>query len=188
MENSLRELLEEDEKLLWFGRPEPFETLDKTNKKSIVIGLVIKVLVIIGCLALYAQSVTTTGDFKPVVPGMVFAVGAYAIASPFLIARRLRKSTLYGLTDRRVLRTGANSESVPYERIKSAVLRRDEDGHTTLLCGPRTRNLKPRSWRGEADAAFINGPDDPEALRVILYNIPMDKKLQAVLGQYLHVQ
>ena len=36
METKLRNLLAEDETLLWSGRPEPFETLDKTNKQSII--------------------------------------------------------------------------------------------------------------------------------------------------------
>ena len=188
MEKSLRALLEEDEKLLWFGSPEPFETMDKTNKKSILIGLVIKALVIVGCLALYIQSAQSTGEAKPVMLLLILGVGVWAVANPFLTARRLREKTIYGLTDRRVLRSGANDESVPYERIKSAVLRRDADGHSTLLCGPRTQNLKPRQWRGEADASFINGPDDPEALRVILYNIPLDKTCRDVLKQYLGVQ
>ena len=42
-----------------------------------------------------------------------------------------------------------------------------------LLYGPRARNLKPRQWRGEADAAFINGPDAPDALCVVLNNLPV---------------
>jgi hypothetical protein len=55
------------------------------------------------------------------------------------------------------------------------------------LCGPRTKNLKPRQGRGEADAAFINGPDDPEALRVILYNLPITKELKAILKEKIGV-
>ena len=49
-------------------------------------------------------------------------------------------------------------------------------------------DLKPRQWRGEADAAFINGPDDPEALRVILYNLPMTRELKAILKEKIGVQ
>ena len=187
MENSLRNLLAEDEKLLWTGRPEPFEVLDKTNKTSILTGLVIKVLVIVGCLLLY-YTTREGGDSKPIVPIMLLAIGAFAVLNPFLIARRLQKKTIYGLTDRRVLRAGSSDESVPYERMKNAVLRTDADGHTSLLCGPRTQHLKPRQWRAEADAAFINGPDDPEAVRVILYAIPVDKELKALLKQYLNVE
>lgn len=188
MEQKFRDLLEKDETLLWSGCPEHFETLDKTNKQSIVVGTVIKVCVIAGILALYIRGALTAAGIKWGIVAVILAFGAFALANPFLVARRLRGKTFYALSDRRVLRTGANDESVPYERIKSAALCTDEDGHTTLLCGPRTKNLKPRQWRGEADAAFINGPDDPEALRVILYDLPMTKELRAILKDKLGVQ
>mgnify|MGYP007069925427 CR=1 FL=1 len=188
MEQKLHELLEEDEQLLWCGRPERFETLDKSNKQSILVGLVVKVLVVAGILAMYIRAALAAAGVKWGIIAAILAIGAYAVLNPFLTARRLRSKTFYGLSDRRVLRTGANDESVPYERIKSAALRMDADGHTTLLCGPRTKDLKPHQWRGEADASFINGPDDPEALRVILYNLPMTKELKAILKEKIGVQ
>lgn len=188
MEEKLRSLLAEDETLLWSGCPENFETLDRTNKKSIIIGLIIKAIVTAGILILYIRAALSGVGIKYGVIAFIIAVAAYAFANPFFTARRLRSKTIYGLSDKRVLRAGANDESVPYERMKSVVLRTDEDKHTTLLCGPRTINLKPHQWRGEADAAFINGPDDPEALRVILYNLPMDDKLKALLKMYLPIK
>ena len=183
MEQQFGELLEKDKKLLWCGKPQRFETLDKTNRQSILTGTVIKLIVIGGILALYIYSALGAGSIKWGLVAAILAFGAFALANPFLIARRLRDKTFYGLSDRRVLRTGANDDSVPYERIKSASLRTDADGHVTLLCGPRTKDLKPHQWRGEADAAFINGPDDPEAQRVILYNLPMTKELRAILKE-----
>jgi len=188
MEQKFSELLEKDEKLLWCGCPEHFETLDKTNKKSIIVGLIIKAIVIVGILALYIHGALMAAGVKWGIVAAVLAFGAYAFVNPLLVARRLRNKTFYALSDRRILRTGANDESVPYERIRNAALRTDEDGHTTLLCGPRTKDLKPRQWRGEADAAFINGPDDPEALRVILYNLPMTKELKEILNEKIGVQ
>lgn len=188
MEQKLRELLEEDEKLLWCGAPEKFETLDKTNKQSILTGLVIKIAITAGILVYYILASVKGTGVKWGLVAAILACGAYAMANPFLTARRLRDKTFYGLTDRRVLRTGANDESVPYDRMKSPALRTDADGHTSLLCGPRTRDLKPRQWRSEADAAFINGPDDPEAVRVILYNLPMSSTLKKILKDHLDVE
>ena len=187
MDKKLNSLLEHDEKLLWSGRPERFETLDKTNKKSIVIGLIIKVVVTLGLTLGYIHAARSAAGIKPGVLVVLLAIFAWAVANPFLIARRLREKTIYGLTDRRVLRAGANDESVPYDRMKSVVLRTDADGHTTLLCGPRTKDLKPHQWRGEADAAFINGPDDPECVRLILYALPMSVKLKMILEDHLSI-
>lgn len=185
MEEQLREHLMEDEQLLWSGCPEPFDTLDRTNKSSIVTGLVIKVLVVAGILAIYIAGAQDNGGIKFGVIAFILAFGAFALANPFLIARRLRKKTIYGLTDKRVIRSGVYDEAVPYERIKSAVLRTDSDSHTSLLCGSRAINLKPRKWRGEADASFIDSHDDPEAVRVIFYAIPMDDKVKAILKRYI---
>lgn len=188
MEEQLCEQLLEDEQLLWTGCPEPFDTLDRTNKTGIIVGLVVKALVSLGILVMFIVSAREGRGIHPGVIACIPAIGAYAMLYPFLIARRLRKKTIYALTDRRVIRSGATDNAVPYERIKRAVLRADKDGHTSLLCGPRACDLKPRQWRGEADASFLNNNAEPEASRVILYALPMDDKLRELLNQKLPLE
>ena len=188
MEEQLREHLMEGERLLWSGSPESFETLDKTNKTSIIVGFVIKALITLGILLLLIISARENGGGKPGAFAFVLALAAFAFANPFLIARRLRKKTFYGLTDKRILRAGANEQAVPYDRIRNAVLRTDADGHTTLLCGSRAIKLKPHQWRGEADVSFINSAIEPEAERVILYALPMNDELKGILNQYLPLE
>ena len=186
MEKQLREHLLEDEQLLWTGCPESFDTLDKSNKTSIVVGIVIKALVTLGILLVFIISARQDGkSVSPIAIALILAFGVFAMINPFLVARRLSKKTIYGLTDKRILRSGSNDEAVPYERIKSAVLRTDQDGHTSLLCGARAVKLKPRQFRGEADAAFVNNQGEPEAERVILYALPMDDALMRLLNTYL---
>ena len=106
MEQKFSELLEKDEKLLWCGCPEHFETLDKTNKKSIIVGLIIKAIVIVGILALYIHGALMAAGVKWGIVAAVLAFGAYAFVNPLLVARRLRNKTFYALSDRRILRTG----------------------------------------------------------------------------------
>ena len=189
MEKQLREHLLEDERLLWIGRPESFDTLDKTNKTGIVVGLVVKAVITLGVLLLYCISARQNGGgIKPGVIVFILAIAAFALANPFLIARRLRRKTIYGLTDKRILRSGSNDEAVPYGRIHKAKLSKDNDGRTSLLCGSRACGLKPRQWRGEADAAFIDSHDESAAERVILYALPMDDKLKDLLNAYLPLE
>lgn len=185
MEQQLRELIKSDETLLWSGCPEPFETLDKTNKSAILRGLVIKGIIALVLVVFYLTVIVKVGGFKPGVVIVILACTALAMANPFLMARRLRKNTIYGLTDKRILRSGAHSESVPYERIRRAELRTDEDGHVSLLCGPRPLKHKPHSWRGDADAPFINSFDEAEADRAVLYALPMNDALRAILKERL---
>lgn len=186
MEKQLREHLMEDEQLLWSGRPESFITFDKTNKRSMIVWLAVKALVILGLLILF---LTEKGNSK--YPGIfICLIGfvAFALVNPFLVVRRLRKKTIYGLTDRRIIRSGALDNAVPYERIRQAKLLKDPDGHTTLLCGERAVHLKPRQLRGEADASFLDAHDAPEADRVILYALPMDNRLNELLHNYLPLE
>lgn len=186
MEEQLREHLMEDEQLLWVGAPESFETLDKTNKTSIIIGTIIKVVVTLSLLFCFTFA-QEKGSVQPGVIAFILVFATLALINPFLIARRLRKKTFYGLTDKRVMRSGNFDEAIPYDRIKTAVLRTDEDGHTSLLCGSRAVKLKPRQWRGEADASFINSNDDSEAARVILFALPMNSELKALMEKYLPI-
>ena len=187
MEQQLREHLMEGEQLLWAGRPEAFETFDKTNKTSLVTGLIIKIAVALGLIVTYVTA-QSSDMMKPGIIIVVLLFAAFAVINPFLVARRLRKKTIYGLTNKRVMRSGVYDEAVPYERIRSAMLRTDADGHTTLLCGPRAVNLKPRLWRAEADASFINNLDAPEAARVMFYAMPMSDELESLLEKYLPIR
>ena len=187
MEEQLRGHLMEGEKLLWSGRPESFDTLDRTNKAGIIVGTIVKAVVTLALIVCFTFA-QDKGSVKPDIVVIILVFGAFALINPFVIARRLRNKTIYGLTDRRVLRAGTYDEAIPYERIRSAALRTDADGHTSLLCGPRATDLKPRLWRAEADASFINVHEEPEAARVILYALPMDDRLRALLDRYIPIE
>ena len=186
MEEQLREHLMDGEQLLWTGAPEPFETFDRTNRTGIIVGIVIKAIITIALIYCFTFA-QDGGSVNLGILAVILVFAALALINPFMIARRLRNRTFYGLTDRRILRCGTFDESVPYERIQSAVLRTDADGRTTLLCGPRVVNLKPGQWRAEADASFINTHDESEAARVILFALPMDDQLRALLEAHIHV-
>ena len=188
MEEQLRPLLAKDEKLLWCGRPEAFETLDMTNKPRILTGILIKAVIFAAALYAYVRASVATDSFQILILAGIAATAALVIAYPFFVANSLRKKRVYGLTDRRILRLGENNETVPYSRIKTAVLRTDADGHTSLLCGPGTVKLRPYKWRGKADSPFFNRPDKPEAEDIVLYALPMDKKLRSVLEEYLPIR
>ena len=187
MEKQLREHLMEGEQLLWIGRPESFDTFDRTNKTSLVAGLIVKVVIALGLIIAYVAS-QDAGSIKSGIIIVVLLFAALAVINPFLYVHRLRNRTLYGLTNKRVSRSGQYDEAVPYECIKRVILRTDADGHTSLLCGPRAINLKPRQWRGEADASFINRMEDPEADCVIFYAIPMSDELKSLLEKYLPIK
>ena len=187
MPEKLSSLLAKDEKLLWSGRPESFETLDRTNKTKIMTWLIIKAVITAGLVIAYIIACIGTEGINIPVLITLLVLGAFAMAYPFLTANHLRNKKIYGLTDRRILRIGDNTESVPYGRIQHAALRKDADGHTSLLCGNKTCKLDPTRWRSVADISFSNRPEDPEAEDVVLYALPMNADLEAILKKYLPI-
>ena len=188
MEEKLNAMLAADETLLWSGRPVSFKTFDNTNRKRILLGFLIKGIILALVLVQYFRlSAGTEAGARPGLILLILLFGGFAFYAPFHTARRLRRTTLYGLTDRRVLRISTKEESVPYERIHSAALRADGDGQYSLLCGPRAMKLRSDKWRDDADYPFADDPNEPEANSVILYALPVDSRLKAVVAQYLPI-
>ena len=185
MEEKFKTLLQPGETLLWCGRPAAFETLDKTNKSGILIATAIKVVVMTCLIGSYVAAAARSANFNTVILFCLFALTAFVIAMPFLTASHLRKRIVYGLSDRRILRAGFAEGGVPYKRIKTAALRTDSDGHTTLLCGPRAMKLPAGRWRANADTAFSDDADVDECTGAVLYALPMDDELEALLREHL---
>ena len=68
MEELLKESLREDEKLLWSGRPEAFETLDKTHKSPFIrSGIITAVVTIALCVAYVILAKANDVPLKPAV-------------------------------------------------------------------------------------------------------------------------
>lgn len=188
MEDRLHDMLTEGETLLWSGQPLTFKALDRTNQSRIVTGLVIKATATVAALTIYAQLARNSAvGIKPGVVIFIVLLAAFVMYYPFHTARRLRSNTLYGLTDKRILRVGAKEQAVAYDRIKRVTLRSDDDGQYTLLAGSRVQSLRPTRWRYEADAPFVDDPRDAEAENVVLYALPLDGSLNRILKQYLSV-
>lgn len=184
MEEQFSALLEDEEHLLWCGRPEAFETLDKTNRGPILRGLAIKITIMLVSLILYILTSHEAGVNTGLILGFL-VLGAIIAVSPFFVARRLKNDTFYGLTERRILRVGSKSGSVSYEIITVASLKTDADGHTTLLCGPDMQKMKSSKWRVYSDAGFLVDTESGICDRAVLYALPKDKKLAELLYRYL---
>ena len=80
MEELLKESLREEEKLLWSGRPEPFEPLDKTHKSPFIRSGIITALVTIAiCVAYVILAGINNAPLKPAVLVIVAACGIFII-------------------------------------------------------------------------------------------------------------
>lgn len=188
MEEYLKKELGEDEKLLWSGRPEPFETLDKTNKKAIIVKAVVTGIVVVAlCLAYILYASGSGAGVKIGVPVVVVLIGVFVALRPLIDAAKVRKSVMYAVTDKRLLIVSDCVRSVEYSSINEVRFSTDEDGHNTLLCGEKGVKLKPSAWR----VAVLTGVyiDEETGLcdSFVLYAIPDAGKVKDILKTYLPV-
>lgn len=186
MEELLKESLREDEKLLWSGRPEAFETLDKTHKSPFIrSGIIAAVVTIALCVAYVILAKAKDVPLKPAVLVIVAACGIFIIVRGLLDASKIRKRTSYVITDKRLLILTDSARSVEYSAINVAKLDRDEDGHTSLLCGEGAIKMKPWKRRVAVLSGAITDDDTGMCERFVLYALPDADKIKEILKPYL---
>ena len=186
MEDMLSSVLETGEEVLWKGKPEAFETLDKTHKPVIVKGEIIKIVVSLALIIAYIVTVNNSGaGVKPGVIVIILAILAYALVSPFLHANTLRRKVEYVITNQRLITLKGEAKGVEFDKIKTAALKTDEDGHTTLLCGPTAVKTKADKWRADAALGVRLDTETLDCDALTWYAIPNAKEAEVLLKKYL---
>lgn len=186
MEEKLNEALEKDEKLLWSGRPEPFETLDKTHKSPFIKSTVITLVVSLGLIAAYLSFTLRGGaETKVGLVVIIALLAAYMVASTFLHSRQLRTRMGYAITDRRLILIKDEAKGVPYSQIPIAAMKTDADGHSTLLCGEYAIKSAPRKWRGSALLGGRMNSETGLCDELVMYAIPEPERVREILKPYL---
>ncbi|MGM9587200.1 MAG: hypothetical protein ACI3VA_06920 [Candidatus Limivicinus sp.] len=186
MEELLKESLREDEKLLWSGRPEAFETLDKTHKSPFIrSGIIAAVVTIALCVAYVILAKAKDVPLKPAVLVIVAACGIFIILRGLLDASKIRKRACYAITDKRLIILTDSAKSVEYSAIIAAKLDRDEDGHTSLLCGEDAIKARPWKRRAAVLSGAITNENTGMCERFVMYALPDADKIKEILKPYL---
>ena len=172
----IRENLQEDEAVLWSGRPEAFPLKNEANKKSLLTRWVI-------CAALFAvltaayvlYSMSIPAGFKPIVVVVLVLVFGYVMLIPVLDRNKVQNKCQYIVTDKRaVVAVGDNA----FHAVSRAGLKVNAipagNGCVHLLLGAAadtpekkylTRTYAPVKAEGTEDVtgiAFYNVKDTPE--------------------------
>ena len=190
MEDILKSKLKDDETLLWCAVPEAFETLDKTHKAHFMRKAILVAIGMVAVILLYILAAAENhAAVQPLVIAVLLAAGAYGIFGDILDANKLRKKTVYGLTDQRIIAVmGMSTESVDYERMGKGDYEfvTDEDGHTSLLCGERAREAKPHARRSVTVCGAQNNAETGECHGFGMYGITAEvKAIDAILSKYI---
>ena len=172
MKERLKDYLEHDEEILWYGRAEQFAAMDKTHKAYYIRRGVIAAAVLILLLALYIPTAIKTGaGVKPAVVVVIVAAGIYGICSPMLDVQKLRKMEYVLTNEKLMLVASGDVRSVKLPAIPTARLARDADGHWSLLCGPDCDSLAPCKRRVATLSGAILDQDSMMCDRFVMYGI-----------------
>ena len=180
MEETLQSSLQEGESILWRGKAEAFETLDKTHKNHFIKNTVISSIIAIVC----AIFLFSTGGFetKSFVLTLIIAVLCMIPSINVLQdASKLRKMEYIATTDRLIVLRDA-VRSAYYSQIHEGAFLEDEDGHISLACGKDALKAKPYKRReicvvgagtsesgNEIERFCFYAPTDRDALTKILH-------------------
>lgn len=189
MEEKLKAKLKDDETLLWTAKPEAFETLDSTHKKHFVMKGILLSVIFLALIAIYIRAALSTHSTIQI-PVILIGLAAYAygLFGEFMDANKLRNKSLYALTDQRMIAVmGMSVEAVDYERLSDYEFVTDEDGHTSLLCGERAREVKPHGRRSATVCGAQNNAETGECHGFAMYGITAEvDNIEKILSQHIH--
>lgn len=186
MEQSLKINLNEGETLLWSGRPERFDTLDATHKSNFILRLIIGLGACALLIGVYVHFAGLNNvEVKPMILALMAALCLFSPLSVYADAAKLRKSVLYAVTDQRLMLIRESVYQVPYSSVKQAALKKDADGHMSLLCGGKALKYRPARWRVAALVGDEISEKDGSCESFTLYALPQDEALNAILKERL---
>ena len=188
MKERLKDYLEHDEEILWYGRAEQFAAMDKTHKAYYIRRGVIAAAVLILLLALYIPTAIKTGaGVKPAVMVVIVAAGIYGICSPMLDVQKLRKMEYVLTNEKLMLVASGDVRSVKLSAIPTARLDGDDDGHWSLLCGPDCDKLAPCKRRAATLSGAILDQDSMMCDRFVMYGVDDVQGLRAASVGHLTI-
>ena len=188
MTEKIKDYLEHDEKVLWSGKPEAFDSADKTHKTYYARRSIWVAVVAIAVIAAYLYAaITTEAGIKAGVIVVLVAVSIYAFVSPALDIRKLRKCEYVLTNEKLILVTSSDVRSVKLSSIPTAKVFTDQDGHCSLLCGPDADALPAHKLRVSTLTGAITNQDTGMCDRFVFYAVDDMAGLKKAAEGYLTI-
>lgn len=185
MNEILKNELRENEKILWLGKAEKFDVLDKTHKKPMLVKATVVLTITILFAALYLLYAQGHGiKVKPATIALVLVFAA-AISFGYIIDAIKLRGVVYAITDQRLIAIQPTANSVEFNTINKLILDTDADGHTSLLCGKMAIKAKAYKRRNLSLCGPYIDPDTGICDRFIMYNIAEPEKVEELLRDFL---
>ena len=189
---SISAILAKEESLEWASRPEPFETVDATNKKALIRRWLLCAVVGIALIVIYiiAASKSDSAGITPIIPIVIAVVAIYIAVLPFLDARTIRRKKTFVLTNRRAIlyESDSNLKSFPFENMDEVKIIRKGGNLCDVLFGSaaikrpyykiRLTALMPRESMKDADS-FVRG--------MAFYNVTGADRIKSLIPEGLKI-
>lgn len=188
MEERIKDNLVQGEEILWSSRPAAFQPMDKTHKSYYIRRSIIVAVVSVAILSAYFYSaIATSAGIKWGVVAVLLAVALYSLVSPVLDINRLRKCSYVLTNENLFLVTPSDVRSVKLSSIPTARLAKDEDGLSSLLCGPLADKLPAFKRRVATLSGALVDQDSSMCDRFVLYGISDTDSLKKAATGYLTI-
>lgn len=188
MNERIKDYIGHGEEILWSGRSENFEAMDKTHKNYYLRRGIIIAVIALALIALYIPTAISTGaGIKVGVILVLLAVGIYAVISPVLDVKKLRKTEYVLTNEKLIIVSPSDVRSVALSSIPTAKLAKDEDGHTSLLCGPDADKLAACKRRVATLTGALLDQDSSMCDRFVLYAVNDVAGLKKAASGYLTI-
>ena len=176
METSAEKYLINGEKLIWQGKAEPFQMLDKPYRNIYPLIWVVSAVIVVAFIAFYIpyyfRSGSTFGQF--VMAAVLFLVPTLFIAlDPFITKRSIEKNLFYILTDKRALCINKNKvKAMVLEGNTEVRVDKLSNGSGVLYIGKDACESTAYSSRTNTVYGFHNPTKDPDVYTgMIFYGI-----------------
>ncbi len=175
MEKYFEEYMQPGEKLLWCGKPEPFEVFDGEYKKKISSTILFWSALAVFCEICYISfALGAKLKISIVVVVLMAALCALALLARLSEPAQVRAME-YALTDRSIMVKGKNLKICPYADVKYAWIHTDKVGTKSLICGALTDSLHNENF----DARLVTVRGNAKGLKgryladsIAMYSIP----------------
>ena len=182
---TLKSQLASGETLLWSGRPEGFEAMDAEYKPGYIRRCIITIVCSIALAVFYAvYAISSAVGIKWGIFVIIAVVAAYILSSPFSDAKKLKKSYLYAVSDKRVMIMTDKVKSAEFSQLSNVSVRRDAAGKVSFLFGEAAKTQKASEFRTLA-VTCINKDGDDFAKNIVFYGVKDHEGLKKVLKNYI---
>ncbi len=187
MEEILKEELRPGEKILWRGKPEPFEILDLTHKKPLITKAILIIAIVALICVIYVAYAISAGigvKYILVVAAMLCAI--MGALNGFNEGRKMKKVN-YVVTDQRIISILDLPKSLEYAKIKEVEFKTDEDGLTSVLFGETAIKAKPCQRRSLALLDPFLDEETGYCSRFVLYAVDDAEGLKNIFSKYIAI-